>query len=303
MRTRHRHARNRHSILAFSHCRDVVAAVTKAGGLGVLGAAGHSDKQLEIDLDWIEEQVGDLPYVDLIVPAKYTGSDQGGMTVAELGEMILVSTETSSTNSSMTMSCPPSTKSSRGRRIQISATHRRPGCLNLRSLAHKAALVVNALGPLAHMLDSAHEQGQSLLSAWERRNTPNVMLRSGPTSSSLRVLRLVATLERSARWCYSRSSTHSVKFPYLALAVSVEDVRWQPRWLSVQKAWCGSVWLTTEEAETHPTVKEKPQRHQTHCGRNLALVSRLRQLRTADRRLGRSRKPEAAPNAVTANAR
>ena len=40
-------------ILAFSHCRDVVAAVTKAGGLGVLGAAGHSDKQLEIDLDWI----------------------------------------------------------------------------------------------------------------------------------------------------------------------------------------------------------------------------------------------------------
>ncbi len=76
-------------ILAFSHCRDVVAAVTKAGGLGVLGAAGHSDKQLEIDLDWIEEQVGDLPYgVDLIVPAKYTGSDQGGMTVAELGEMI-----------------------------------------------------------------------------------------------------------------------------------------------------------------------------------------------------------------------
>ena len=57
-------------ILAFSHCRDVVAAVTKAGGLGVLGAAGHSDRQLEIDLDWIEEQVGDLPYgVDLIVPA------------------------------------------------------------------------------------------------------------------------------------------------------------------------------------------------------------------------------------------
>ncbi len=27
-------------IFAFSHCRDVVAAVSRAGGLGVLGAVG-----------------------------------------------------------------------------------------------------------------------------------------------------------------------------------------------------------------------------------------------------------------------
>ena len=32
-------------ILAFTHCRDVVAAVTKAGGFGVLGAAGHTPEQ------------------------------------------------------------------------------------------------------------------------------------------------------------------------------------------------------------------------------------------------------------------
>ena len=37
-------------ILAFTHCRDVVAAVTKAGGMGVLGAVAHSPEQLEIDL-------------------------------------------------------------------------------------------------------------------------------------------------------------------------------------------------------------------------------------------------------------
>ena len=29
-------------LFAFSHCRDVVAAVSKAGGYGVLGAVGHS---------------------------------------------------------------------------------------------------------------------------------------------------------------------------------------------------------------------------------------------------------------------
>jgi NAD(P)H-dependent flavin oxidoreductase YrpB (nitropropane dioxygenase family) len=57
-------------IFAFTHCRDVVAAVTKSGGLGVLGAVGLSPRQLEIDLQWIEEEVGGKPYgVDLIVPA------------------------------------------------------------------------------------------------------------------------------------------------------------------------------------------------------------------------------------------
>ncbi|HEU0171287.1 MAG TPA: nitronate monooxygenase, partial [Acidimicrobiales bacterium] len=69
-------------ILAFSHCRDVVAAVTRAGGMGVLGAAAHTPEQLEIDLDWIEGEVGDGPYgVDLIVPARYEGSGEGGLSI------------------------------------------------------------------------------------------------------------------------------------------------------------------------------------------------------------------------------
>src|SRR4051812_14499518 len=76
-------------IFAFSHCRDVIAAVSKAGGFGVLGAAGFSPAQLEVELDWIDEHVGDRPYgVDIIVPAKYTGVEQGGMTRKELSALI-----------------------------------------------------------------------------------------------------------------------------------------------------------------------------------------------------------------------
>jgi hypothetical protein len=58
--------------------------------MGVLGAVGHSDRQLEIDLDWIESELSDgQPYgVDLIVPAKYAGSDQGGMQLSDLVAMI-----------------------------------------------------------------------------------------------------------------------------------------------------------------------------------------------------------------------
>ena len=58
-------------IFAFTHCRDVVAAVSQAGGLGVLGAVGFSADQLEIELNWIDEHVDGKPYgVDTVMPQK-----------------------------------------------------------------------------------------------------------------------------------------------------------------------------------------------------------------------------------------
>ncbi len=63
-------------IFAFSHCRDVVAAVSRAGGLGVLGAVAYSPEQLELELKWIDEHVDGKPYgVDTVIPAKYIGKD------------------------------------------------------------------------------------------------------------------------------------------------------------------------------------------------------------------------------------
>lgn len=61
-------------IFAFTHCRDVVAAVTNSGGIGVLGATGFTPEQLQIELDWIDDKVGDRPYgVDVIIPKKFEG--------------------------------------------------------------------------------------------------------------------------------------------------------------------------------------------------------------------------------------
>ncbi|MXO75172.1 nitronate monooxygenase [Altererythrobacter aerius] len=56
-------------LFAFSHCRDVVVAVSKAGGFGVLGATRFPPEQLEEELAWIDAHVGGAPYgVDVIVP-------------------------------------------------------------------------------------------------------------------------------------------------------------------------------------------------------------------------------------------
>jgi NAD(P)H-dependent flavin oxidoreductase YrpB (nitropropane dioxygenase family) len=65
-------------IFAFTHCRDVAAAVSRAGGLGVLGALAFSPEQLEIELSWIDEHVGGKPYgVDVVMPVKTADRDAG----------------------------------------------------------------------------------------------------------------------------------------------------------------------------------------------------------------------------------
>lgn len=74
-------------IFAFSHCRDVVAAVTKAGGMGSLGAAWMTPEELEMSLDWIEQRVDGKPFsVDLVFPG--TGGEDVEKTPEEYLKLI-----------------------------------------------------------------------------------------------------------------------------------------------------------------------------------------------------------------------
>ncbi len=76
-------------IFAFSHCRDVVAAVSKAGGFGVLGAVAFTPEQLEMELNWIDANINGKPYgVDIVIPAKYVGRQDGDIDKASLSDMI-----------------------------------------------------------------------------------------------------------------------------------------------------------------------------------------------------------------------
>lgn len=76
-------------IFAFSHCRDVVAAVSRAGGLGVLGAVAFSPEELELELKWIDEHVDGKPYgVDTVIPAAYVGKADGDLKKEDLEKLI-----------------------------------------------------------------------------------------------------------------------------------------------------------------------------------------------------------------------
>ncbi len=76
-------------LFAFSHCRDVVVEVSKAGGLGVLGAGFMDTERLIEELNWIDEHIGDKPYgVDVVIPQNYVGKEDADLSEGELEEKL-----------------------------------------------------------------------------------------------------------------------------------------------------------------------------------------------------------------------
>ena len=72
-------------LFAFSHCRDVVAAVSRAGGFGVLGATGHTPDSIHTELKWIDEHIGGKPYgIDILVPENMATAGERGVTYNSL---------------------------------------------------------------------------------------------------------------------------------------------------------------------------------------------------------------------------
>ena len=68
-------------LLAFSHCRDVVAAVSRAGGFGVLGATVHSPTSLEQELNWIDRHCDGKPYgIDVLIPENISTAGEKNVT-------------------------------------------------------------------------------------------------------------------------------------------------------------------------------------------------------------------------------
>jgi NAD(P)H-dependent flavin oxidoreductase YrpB (nitropropane dioxygenase family) len=256
-------------ILAFTHCRDVVAAVTKAGGMGVLGAVGHNAEQLEIDLAWIENEVGDLPYgIDLIVPAKYAGSDGGGLTRADIDAMIPAEHKAFVDDILRRYDVPPLPEEEvdkprrgvgGGSGAAPFSAQQADSQLDI-ALAHRPALVVNALGPPpAHMIDRVKEEGRRLgalagkASHAQRHVNAGVDLiiaqgaEAGGHTGEVGTMVLVPEIVDAVAPVPVLGAGGIGRGRQMAAAMA----------LGAQGVWCGSVWLTTNEAETHPAVKQK----------------------------------------------
>ena len=253
-------------LFAFSHCRDVIAAVTNAGGFGVLGAAGHSPATLDIELNWIDEQVGGKSYgVDLLVPTSMD-SKEHALSAQELEDRIpeqhkryiaeLLAQHDIDTGDLWDNSVQDG----------VGDNMREVGAGKIldAAFAHPVKLVVNALGvPPDFMFDRARAKGikvGALAGAKEHaikhaEAGVDVIIVAGTEAGghcgevSTMVL-LPEVLDALAP--YGGRS-------HVVAAGGIVTGRQMAACMAMGAAgvWTGSVWLTTAEAETLPVVKEK----------------------------------------------
>ena len=249
-------------ILAFSHCRDVVAAVTNAGGFGVLGAVGHTPKGLEIDLTWIDEQVHERPYgLDLLLPHRHTQRDDDPrIDVDTIRQLLPVKQQEFVEEILRRYDVPELPAEVEPRVGSISVSEGRVGGLLDIAFGHPIRLIASALGdPPLDLVERAHDAGvlvAALAGTAEharRSNAKGVDLivaqgteaggHTGTISTMVlvpEVVDVVAPTPVLAAGGIGRGSQIAA-----ALALGAEGV------------WCGSVWLTTAEAETDPAVQRK----------------------------------------------
>ena len=195
-------------IFAFTHCRDVVAAVSKAGGFGVLGAVGFTPEQLEIELKWIDEHIGDKPYgVDIVIPGKYEG--MGEIDPEKLEQTLRAIDPASSTASSPSKILAdhgvPKLPEGEQPAASCSAGRRPPRRRRSRSRSStpKVKLIANALGtPPADVIERDPRRRPARRRAVRRGQAGAARTRRpASTSSSRRAPRAAATPARSAASC------------------------------------------------------------------------------------------------------
>jgi NAD(P)H-dependent flavin oxidoreductase YrpB (nitropropane dioxygenase family) len=249
-------------LLAFSHCRDVVAAVTNAGGFGVLGASTHTPEQLEHELGWIDDHVDGRPYgADILVPEKYEG--KGLRLEADAVEALIGQPQRDFVAALLAehgISADPA-----GQRVPASVGISEEAGERLLDVAfrHPIKLIASALGtPPGYMIARARQAGVPIAALVGAREHAIRQVNAG-------VDILVAAGTEAGGHC--GEVTTMVLVPEVIDAI--KPIRQVPVLaaggivtgrqiaaaitLGAAGAWMGSVWLTTEEAETAPYTKQK----------------------------------------------
>jgi NAD(P)H-dependent flavin oxidoreductase YrpB (nitropropane dioxygenase family) len=253
-------------LVAFTHCRDVVVAVSKAGGCGVLGAVGMSPEQLEKELKWIDEHIDGKPYgVDVLIPNKMV--DQSEKFDAEkLKDMI--PQEYADFRADVLEN--HDIEASELRTIDTSGSSfaqntKADGAKALLDVAfsHPIKLIANALGvPPDWMLEMGKENDVKVAALLGTAQHAINQVKAG-------VDILVVSGTEAGGHCGSVSTmvlipeVHKAIQPYgdvpiLAAGGIVTGQQMAAAMaMGASGAWCGSVWLTTVESEVPPVIKEK----------------------------------------------
>jgi len=249
-------------LFAFSHCRDVVAAVSRSGGMGVLGALAFTPDQLEIELRWIDQHVGGRPYgVDVIIPASYTGAELDGPDLGAQLEAMIPDVHRQFVQDVLTRhgvaELPAGVPRPRG---LLGWTNQGGRSQVEVALSHPIALLANALGPAPpDVVARAHAHGvrvAALVGTAEHARKQvaagvDVIVAQGTEAGG-------HTGEISTMVLVPDVVDAVAPVPVLA-AGGIGDGRQLAAALALgaQGAWTGSIWLTVTESDISPVVRDK----------------------------------------------
>lgn len=254
-------------LLAFTHCRDVVVAVSKAGGMGVFGAVNLPPDRLKEELDWIVDHIDGKPFgVDLIVPNKFEGKADEFDGAKLLNAVPQAHKDYASKVMGDYGIDEVDLEGARSNSINFAKNLRDDGAASAMEVAfqYPIKIIVNALGvPPQSMLDMAKKHGVAtgaLVGAKEHAvNQVNAGVdvlivaggEAGGHCGDVSTMVLIPEVARAVR-------DMGASTPILAAGgITTGEQMAASMAMGAAGAWCGSVWLTTSEAETNPVVKEK----------------------------------------------
>ena len=253
-------------LFAFSHCRNVVVEVSKAGGFGVLGAVGMTPEKLEQELNWIDENIDGKPYgIDLLIPNRMDHKNENSQTTDDL--KALIPNEYYNFVDNILEAHDLETNDLWSGKYGIDYTHnmREAGANQLLEVAfrHPITLFVSALGVPPKSVIKRCRDKNILVGALTGAREHAVK------HAAAGVDILVVSGTEAGGHC-GEISTMVVVPDVIEAVKSNEDIfvlaaggiatgRQMAACMAMGAAgvWCGSVWLTTPEAETTPTVKKK----------------------------------------------
>ncbi|MDA0633972.1 nitronate monooxygenase family protein [Nonomuraea sp. MCN248] len=248
-------------IFAFSHCRDVVAAVSKAGGMGVLGALYFTPEELEQELAWIDDHVDGKPYgVDVVMPASYEGADfPAEDLVGRLQAMIPEGHRQFVENLLAAHGVPPLSQDADPGRVLLGWTDATARPQVEVALRHPIALLANALGPPpADVVEQAHAHGVLVAAL---ASTPRHALKQVEVGVD------VVVAQGTEAGGHTGEISTMVLIPQVVDAVDVPVLaaggigngRQMAAGLALgaEGVWTGSLWLTVEEADTPELARQR----------------------------------------------
>lgn len=254
-------------LLAFTHCRDVVVAVSKAGGMGVFGAVNLQPDRLREELDWIVANIDGKPFgVDLIVPNKFEGKSEGFDKSRILGGVPQGHKDYAASIMQEHGIDAVDLEQARDNSLNFAKNMGSEGAESSMEVAfqYPIKMIVNALGvPPKSMLDLAAKHGVAtgaLVGAREhavRQVSAGVDVlivaggEAGGHCGDVSTMVLIPEV-------YQAVQSMGASTPILAAGGITTGAQMAAAMsMGADGAWCGSVWLTTTEAETNPVVKEK----------------------------------------------